>query len=111
MPHPQPLPLPRRQHLRRLDRTLDLPSIQLNRAQLIQVRSADIAFLFGKTHDEVGPDLAAGGLGEDFVVEGDVDAGFEGGVEGFDAVGGQEHDAFVVFEEAEEDWVEGLAGL
>lgn len=103
MLHSQPLPLPRRQHLRRLHRTLNLSPIQLDRAQLIQIRGADIAFFFGQTHDEVGPDLAAGRGGEDFVVEGDVDAGFEGWVEGFDAVGGQEHDAFVVFEEAEED--------
>lgn len=103
MPHRQAFPLPRREHLRRLHRTLDLPPIQLNRAQRIQVRRADIAFRVGKPHEEVRPDLAAGGWGEDFVVEGHVDAGLERGIEGFDAVGGEEHDAFVVFEEAEED--------
>jgi hypothetical protein len=31
-----------------------------------------------------------------------VDAGLEGGVEGLDAVGCEEEDAFIVFEDAEE---------
>ena len=38
-----------------------------------------------------------------------MDAGLEGAVEGGDAVGCEEHDAFVVFEEAEEYWGMGLA--
>ena len=31
-----------------------------------------------------------------------MDAGLEGGIEGLDAVGGEEKDTFVVFEDAEE---------
>jgi hypothetical protein len=40
--------------------------------------------------------------GERRVVERDVDAGLESFVEGADAVGGQEQDAGIVFEHAEE---------
>lgn len=39
-----------------------------------------------------------------------MDAGLEGGIEGFDAVGGQEEDALEVFQETKEDADEGVAG-
>jgi hypothetical protein len=51
------------------------------------------------------PDGGAAGGVERRVVQGDLDAGLEGAVEGADAVGGEEEDAGVVFEGAEEDWV------
>lgn len=38
-----------------------------------------------------------------------MDAGLEGVIEGFDAVGGEEEDALEVFKEAEEDGDEGVA--
>ncbi|KAK1245927.1 hypothetical protein MKX07_004996 [Trichoderma sp. CBMAI-0711] len=52
-----------------------------------------------------------GGLGlvEGRVVEGEVDAGLEGLVDGADAVGGEEEEAVVVLEDAEEDGDEGVA--
>ena len=43
------------------------------------------------------------------VLHADVDAGLEGGVDVVDAVGGEEEDAFVVFEDAEEDGDEFVA--
>ena len=47
--------------------------------------------------------MAAGGGGEVGVLHGDVDPGLECWIDVFDAVGGEEEDAFVVFEDAEED--------
>jgi hypothetical protein len=38
-------------------------------------------------------------------VDCDVDAGLEGWVEGVDAVGGEDENTLVVFEEAKEDYV------
>lgn len=52
---------------------------------------------------EVAPDVLAGGRVEARVVQGDVDAGLKGDVEGGDAVGGEDDDAGVVLEGAEED--------
>lgn len=51
--------------------------------------------------------MAGLGLGEGRVVEFEVDAGFEGVVEFFDAVGGEEDYAGVVFEGSEEDFFFG----
>lgn len=48
-------------------------------------------------------DFARGRFVEGRVVEGDVDAGGEGLVKVADAVGREEEDACVVFEDAEED--------
>ena len=47
--------------------------------------------------------MAAGGKGEVLVSHGDVDARLEGGVDVVDAVGGEEEDSLVVFEDTEED--------
>lgn len=52
----------------------------------------------------VFPDLGGLVLGEFRVVEGQVEAGAEGVVDSADAVSGEEEDARVVFEDAEEDW-------
>jgi hypothetical protein len=49
------------------------------------------------------PDLVGLDAVEPGVEEGHMDAGFEGFIEGADAVGGKEEDAFIVFENAEED--------
>ena len=61
---------------------------------------------FGEEH---GPDAALGFEGELAVFEAEVDAGLEGRVEVFDAVGGEEEDALEVFEQAQEDADEGVA--
>lgn len=51
------------------------------------------------------------GLGIKFAIaESNVDAGLEGRIEGFDAVGGQEEDALEVFQETKENADEGVAG-
>ena len=39
-----------------------------------------------------------------------MDAGLEGGIKGFDAVGGQEEDALKIFQQTKEDADEGVAG-
>ena len=60
----------------------------------------------------VAPELAAGGEARREVLQGEVDAGFDGFVEDGDAVGGEEDDALEVFEGAEEDWWGGrLVGV
>ena len=55
------------------------------------------------SREEVAPDMSAGGNGEIGVLHGDVDAGLEGRVDVVDAVGGEEEDALVVFQHAEEN--------
>ena len=101
-----------RQRIRCPSRILDLPSINIllrkpHQPLFLEFRFsvfrpgcyADFDADFG---EEGAPDLGFGGLGEFLEVEGDVDTGEEGFVEGFDAVGGEEEDAAVVFDVAEE---------
>lgn len=60
--------------------------------------------------EEGFPDTVLG-LGSKFAVaESNVDAGLEGRIEGFNAVGGQEEDALEVFQETKEDADECVAG-
>ncbi|TFB02880.1 hypothetical protein CCMA1212_005256 [Trichoderma ghanense] len=59
--------------------------------------------------DVEAEDFGGLGLVEGRVVEGEVDAGLEGLVDGADAVGRQEEEAVVVLEDAEEDGDEGVA--
>ena len=50
-------------------------------------------------------------LGREFAItKSDMYAGLEGRVESLDAIGGEEEDALEVFQEAEEDADEGVAG-
>ena len=44
-----------------------------------------------------------------FILHADMDTGLKGGVDVVDAVGGEEEDAFVVFEDTEEDGDEFVA--
>ena len=88
---------------RRLHHTLDLPSIQLQPRQLLQIVVPDITSPW-QFDDEVRPDLATGGEVEGWVREPYVNAGVEGEVQGGDAVGCQDHDAVKIFEFAEEDY-------
>lgn len=53
--------------------------------------------------EEVGPDVAAGGGGELGVLHGDVNAGLEGRVDVFHAVGRQEKYPFIVLEDSQKD--------
>lgn len=53
--------------------------------------------ILGQLVEEGRPDLASVLFGEVAVVEGDVDAGDEGVIEGPDAVGRQEEDALTTF--------------
>ena len=51
------------------------------------------------------PNVAAGRKGKRAILHGDMNTGLERGINIVDAVGGQEEDAFVVFEHAEEDYI------
>lgn len=106
------------QRIRSPRRILDLPSINILlrklyqplflefRLSTIQWWYSDFDAYFG---EECAPDLGFGGLREFLEVEGDVDTGEEGFVECFDAVGGEEEDAAVVFDVAEEDGDHGVS--
>ena len=102
-----------RQSLGRTDGILDLSSIQVMLGHLIKIAGREdsrldaLDFLdFGEKH---GEDAALGFEGQLAVFEAEVDAGLEGRVEVFHAVGGEEEDALEVFEQAQEDADEGVA--
>lgn len=59
--------------------------------------------------EEVLPDRGSALYGELGVVEADVDSGLEGWVEGLHSVRGEEHDALVVLDKAQEDADEFVA--
>ena len=80
--------LPPRHNLRSLNRTLDLSPIKIFFRENIKIDIADASRTSRESVDEVVPDLFAGGDVEWGVVYCDVDSGFEGWVDGFDAVGG-----------------------
>lgn len=83
---PQRHPLPRRQQLRRLEHILDLAAIQRVFGEAIEIGVAEVVAL-GRDGEEIGPNVAAGGGGEFVICHRDVNAGLEGGVDVFDAVG------------------------
>ena len=101
------------ERLRGADAVLDLAAVEhrLGEAIVVGVSEGDGADAVELAHalQEHGPDGLAGLVGELGVTEGDVDAGLEGVVEGFDAVGGEEEDALEVLEQAQEDGDEGVA--
>ena len=83
------------------DGVADLSSVHVVLGQLAdvvtQVVIVDLSFSqVLETVEEVAPDLAALGLREVFVVQRQLDAGFEGLVERPDAVGGEDEDSVVV---------------
>lgn len=96
MPQIQRPLLTRSQDGRRLDSALDLPTIERILSSHLNVILAELSPR-PEDLDEVGPDLGPGLFRQVLVGEGDVDAGFEGGVDGSHSVGGEDHDAFVVF--------------
>ena len=100
---PQPHTLPTRKQLRRLENILDLASIHLIRRQSIQILPAEVVlFRPAGSGQEIAPDVSARGDAEFFVLHAYVDARLEGGVDVVHAVGGEEEDAFVIFEDAQE---------
>ena len=104
MPVGQDLALLTSEQLRRLEHIFNLAAVHVILGQLVQVLVAETVLLaIGGTVEEVDPDVSARGCAEVVVLHADVDAGLEGGVDVVDAVGGEEEDAFVVFEDAEED--------
>ena len=105
----QPLALPTGQQLRRLEHVLNLPPIHLMPRQPIEVFVTEAVLPLCRSVEEIDPDEAARGFTELAVPHADVDTGLEGGVDVVDAVGGEEEDAFVVFEDAEEDGDEFVA--
>jgi hypothetical protein len=84
---------------RGLDYVLDLAAIDGNLREGIQVA---LSYPLGDG-EKVAPNVAPRGGGELGIVDSDVDAGAECSVEGLNAVGSEEKDAFVVFEDTEED--------
>ena len=128
MLEPQPNPLLTRKQLRRLEHILNLPPIHAKLRQLIQIplrhlmllpkptnllprirRRDDVIMLLGAGVDEILPHVPPAGRGERLVAHGDVDARLEGRVDVVDAVRGQEKDALVVLEDAQEDGHELVA--
>lgn len=87
-----------------LDYVLDLAAVNGNLREGIQIALRYPPGLAGDG-EKVAPDVTPRGGGELGVVDRDVDAGVECGVEGLNAVGSEEKDAFVIFQDAEEDCV------
>ena len=106
----QHLTLPTSQQLRRLEHILNLPPIHLMTRQHIEFFVTEAMVLpLGRSVEEIDPDVAARGFAELAVPHADVYAGLEGGVDVVDPVGGEEEDAFIVLEDAEEDGDEFVA--
>jgi hypothetical protein len=85
-------PLKQRQLPRRGDNISNLPPIHLLARELVHVHGNAVVvglLAVGAQHlEEIHPHGAAAGLVEGRVVQGDLDAGLEGCVEGADAVAG-----------------------
>jgi hypothetical protein len=71
--------------LGRLKHVLDLPAVEVHLRELLELPRGDGVVLDARG-EEVLPDHAAAVDGEIGVVEGDVDAGLEGGIEGLNAI-------------------------
>ena len=97
-----------RQRVGRQHRVLDLAAIDRDVRQLVEGGvGPGVRVGIRGAADEEFPQFLAGGVVEGGVLEREVNAGFEGEVEGGDAVGGEEDDALVVFQGAEEDCGDG----
>lgn len=75
---------------------VEVVDVALDGGELVTVVAVELVV-------EVHEDLLALEVAEVGVSDGEVDAGLDGGVEGFDAVGGEDEDALVVFHDPEED--------
>lgn len=74
-----------------LEHVLDLPPVQLRRTQFVQLFLAERVRVGGASQ-ELAPDMASGGFIEVFVGQRDMDSGFEGWIDIFGSVGGEEED-------------------
>ena len=92
-----------------LDEILDLTPIQLDLVQLVQSSLIRIELVWPSVLDEVLPDMSARFNAEVRVWQEEVDTRLESVVKAVDAVGGEEEDALVVLEEAEEGRDERVA--
>lgn len=111
---PQLLFLEPRQLPRRIHAIPDLPPIKLMTRERVQMALdsgvlVQDARLLLEERDEVLPDMGAVVAGQRGVVQGELDARFERLVEGADAVGGEDQDAVVVLQHAQEDGDERVA--
>ena len=92
------------EELRSFERILNLAAVHVAVGQLVQVLVAEIVLLaIGGRFEKVGPHVSARGCAELVVVHADVNTRLESGIDVFDSVGGEEEDAFVVFQDAKED--------
>lgn len=82
--------LPARQEARDLEDVLDLATVHIHASKLIQLYLRDRVILRGRVQ-EVVPDSLARVDRQLLVVERDVDARLERGIECLNTVGGQEH--------------------
>lgn len=103
-----PIALARAPSAHRTDRVLDLPAVQIPRGELIHIGGAPEPGIGDPGEDLAPQDRARGGR-ERREEQVDVDSRAEGGVDGGEEVGGEEDDAAVVFEFAEEDGDEFVA--
>ena len=90
------------QQCRALEYVLDLPTVQLDSRQLVQVRLAPILPHL-QPCEEVIPDVTSRRDGQVRICQADVDARLERWVNVVDAVTCQEKETFKVLQRAEED--------
>ena len=90
--------LPRSEEPRNLEDVLDLTTVHVQPSQLIQLLGGNDVFLW-RIVQEVLPDGAARCNREFLVVEGNVDARSEGGIECVHAIRRQEHGTFEILED------------
>lgn len=77
------------QQARRLDHILDLTTIKLKLSKLVQLRVREFLRVTS-TRQEMGPDVAAGGCIEVLVGQRNMNSRFEGRVDVFGPISGEE---------------------
>lgn len=77
------------QQASRLDHVLDLATVELSLSKLVQLRVRELLRVSG-TRQEMGPDVATGGCIEVLVGQRNMNSRFEGGVDVFGSVSGEE---------------------
>ena len=92
------LGLTSRQQPTRLQHVLDLPPVELHLRKLIQVFRSD-----STVTQEALPDHPTTRNRQIRIADGDVNSGVKGRIDGSDSVGCEEHGAFVILEDTEED--------
>ena len=92
------------EELRSLEHILNLTAIHVIVRQLIQVFVTETVLLAieGRT-EKIDPNMSARGCAEFVILHADVDARLESRIDVVDSVGGEEENAFVVFQYAKED--------